>query len=109
MAIAVGITGSSAQPAERCWPSQDERDAANAAFQSNPASFGDGLRVVVAVLGALALGQFWQQVPVWKAQVEAVTGPVASARRAERLLSRMNADQLDWRTRQQQMVELEKQ
>lgn len=58
--------------------------------------------------GALALGQFWQQVPVWKAQVEAVTGPVASARQAERLLSRMHADQLDWRTRQQQMVELEK-
>lgn len=57
--------------------------------------------------GAVALGQFWQQVPVWKAQVESVTGPVASARQAERLLARMSADQRDWRTRQQQMVELE--
>ena len=59
------------------------------------------------VWGAVALGQFWQQVPVWKAQVEAVTGPVSSARQAERVLARMSADQLDWRTRQQQMVELE--
>lgn len=59
------------------------------------------------VWGAVVLGQFWQQVPVWKAQVEAVTGPVASARQAERVLARLSADQLDWRARQQQMVELE--
>ncbi|WP_050507737.1 type II secretion system protein GspL [Pseudomonas syringae] len=63
--------------------------------------------LLALVWACVALGQFWQQVPVWKAQVEAVTGPVASARQAERVLARLSADQLDWRTRQQQLVELE--
>lgn len=57
--------------------------------------------------GVLALGQFWQQVPAWKAQVEALTGPVGSAQQAARVLSRLQAEQTDWRSRQQQIVELE--
>lgn len=56
--------------------------------------------------GVLAV-QFWQQVPVWKAQVEAVTGPVADARQAARALTRLQARQTDWRSRQQQVAELE--
>ncbi|MBX8545028.1 type II secretion system protein GspL [Pseudomonas cichorii] len=63
--------------------------------------------VLALCWGALMLGQFWQQVPVWKAQVEALTGPVDSARQAARLLSRLQSAQTDWQSRQQQVVELE--
>ncbi|MFJ4142199.1 type II secretion system protein GspL [Pseudomonas sp. NPDC089734] len=63
--------------------------------------------VLALCWGALMLGQFWQQVPVWKAQVEAVTGQVGSAQQAARLLSRLQSEQTDWRSRQQQIVELE--
>ncbi|WP_122317023.1 type II secretion system protein GspL [Pseudomonas cichorii] len=67
-----------------------------------------GISAVLALCwGALMLVQFWQQVPVWKAQVEAVTGPVATAQQATRQLSRLQAEQTDWRSRQQQIVELE--
>ena len=57
---------------------------------------------------AVAAVQFWQQVPVWKAQVEAVTGPVGSAQQAARPLARLQAQQTDWRSRQQQVAELER-
>lgn len=57
--------------------------------------------------GAVAAAQFWQQVPAWKAQVEAVTGPVGSAQQAARQLTRLQARQVDWRGRQQQVAELE--
>ncbi|MEN1834749.1 type II secretion system protein GspL [Pseudomonas lijiangensis] len=63
--------------------------------------------VLALCWGALALGQFWQQVPVWKAQVEALTGPVDSARQAARVLSRLQSEQADWQSRQQQIAELE--
>ncbi|MBX8557751.1 type II secretion system protein GspL [Pseudomonas cichorii] len=63
--------------------------------------------VLALCWGALMLGQFWQQVPVWKAQVEALTGPVDSARQAARLLSRLQSAQTDWQSRQQQIAELE--
>ncbi|MBX8500402.1 type II secretion system protein GspL [Pseudomonas lijiangensis] len=63
--------------------------------------------VLALCWGALMLGQFWQQVPVWKAQVEALTGPVDNARQAARVLSRLQSEQTDWRSRQQQVVELE--
>jgi general secretion pathway protein L len=56
---------------------------------------------------AVLAAQFWQQLPVWKAQVEAVTGPVADAQQAARALSRLQAQQTDWRSRQQQVAELE--
>ena len=57
----------------------------------------------VGVLGV----QFWQQIPAWKAQVEAVTGPVNNAQQAARSLARLQALQTDWRSRQQQVTELE--
>lgn len=56
---------------------------------------------------AVAAVQFWQQIPLWKAQVEAVTGPVAGPGQAARALSRLQALQTDWRSRQQQVAQLE--
>lgn len=57
--------------------------------------------------GALTAVQFWQQIPGWKAQVERVTGPVSTPQQAARLLSRLQAQQTDWRSRQLQVAELE--
>lgn len=57
--------------------------------------------------GAVLAVQFWQQLPLWKAQVEAVTGPVANVQQAKRALSRLQTQQTDWRSRQQQVAELE--
>lgn len=73
-------------------------------FQRRLAGVCAGLALCWA--GVLA-AQFWQQLPVWKAQVEAVTGPVADTRQAARALSRLQARQTDWRSRQQQVAELE--
>lgn len=79
-----------------------------------PALFSAAQRRLVGICGVLALCwgavlavQFWQQVPGWKAQVEAVTGPVGNAQQAARSLARLQAQQTDWRSRQQQVAELE--
>ncbi|MEG5264590.1 type II secretion system protein GspL [Pseudomonas sp. JDS28PS106] len=73
-------------------------------FQRRLAGVCAGLALCWASVLAV---QFWQQLPVWKAQVEAVTGPVADTRQAARALSRLQARQTDWRSRQQQVAELE--
>lgn len=67
-----------------------------------------GLCALLAISwAAVAAVQFWQQVPVWKTQVEAVTGPVGNVQQAARSLARLQAQQTDWRSRQQQVAELE--
>lgn len=55
----------------------------------------------------LALVQFVNQVPVWKAQVQALAGPVSTVQQATRSLARVQAEQADWRVRQEQLVVLE--
>lgn len=79
-----------------------------------PALFSRTQRRLAAVCALLVLCwagvsavQFCQQVPGWKAQVEAVTGPVGTAQQAARSLARLQARQTDWRSRQQQVAELE--
>ncbi len=57
--------------------------------------------------GGLTAFQFWQQIPVWRAQVEHITGPVSTPQQAARLLARLQAQQTDWRSRQLQIAELE--
>lgn len=57
--------------------------------------------------GAVLAVQFWQQLPGWKSQVEVVTGPVTNVQQATRALARLQAQQTDWRSRQQQVAELE--
>jgi general secretion pathway protein L len=67
-----------------------------------------GLCALLAVCWAAVLAvQFWQQLPVWKAQVQAVTGPVDSPEQAARLLARKQFQATDWRSRQQQVAALE--
>lgn len=71
------------------------------------------LVTVAAVLGlcwaSLALVQWVGQVPAWKRQVEVLTGPVSNVQQARRSLARLQAEQTDWRIRQQQLVSLEQQ
>lgn len=57
--------------------------------------------------GALVLGQFWQQIAGWKAQVETLTGPVNSPQQATRQLARIQGEHADWQVRQQQLLALE--
>lgn len=57
--------------------------------------------------GALVLGQFWQQIAGWKAQVEALTGPLNSPQQGARQLARIQSEHADWRVRQQQLLALE--
>ncbi|MCQ9425863.1 type II secretion system protein GspL [Pseudomonas sp. LJDD11] len=69
------------------------------------------LLAVAAVLGlgwaSLSLVQWLGQVPGWKAEVQALTGPVANTRQASRELARLQSEQTDWRVRQEQLVMLE--
>lgn len=69
------------------------------------------LSAAAALLGlcwaVLALVQFVSQVPVWKAQVQALTGPVSTVQQATRRLAQVQGEQADWRVRQEQLVVLE--
>lgn len=69
------------------------------------------LAAAAALLGmcwaTIALVQFVSQVPVWKAQVQALTGPVSTVQQATRRLAQVQGEQADWRVRQEQLVVLE--
>lgn len=88
-------------------PARQVRRARTALF--NPVQ--RRLLAVASMLGlcwaSLGLVQWLGQVPGWKAEVEALTGPVANVRQAGRELARLQAGQTDWRVRQEQLVMLE--
>lgn len=82
--------------------------------RANTALFNPVQRRLLAVAGvlglcwvSLSLVQWVSQVPGWKAEVQALTGPVATTRQASRELARLQAEQTDWRVRQEQLVMLE--